>query len=106
MICSRVEREILQLLAEGKSNKEVASLLNLSTLTVETHRANLMQKVNLHNTAENCALRGSQENRFLRSFGSKSRRSSFKSNQVLVAFTPSNHTVIRSAHQNLGSPRS
>jgi two-component system, NarL family, response regulator NreC len=46
------EREILQLLAEGRSNKEVASLLNLGVSTVETHRANLMQKLNLHNTAE------------------------------------------------------
>ena len=39
-------------MAEGRSNKEVAQLLNLSTLTVETHRSNLMQKLNLHNTAE------------------------------------------------------
>jgi two-component system, NarL family, response regulator NreC len=46
------EREVLQLLAEGRSNKEVASLLNLGVSTVETHRANLMQKLNLHNTAE------------------------------------------------------
>jgi DNA-binding NarL/FixJ family response regulator len=46
------EKEVLQLLAEGKSNKEVASLLNLSLYTVETHRAHLMQKLNLHNTAE------------------------------------------------------
>ncbi len=46
------EKEVLQLLAEGKSNKEVASILNLSTYTVETHRTNLMQKLNLHNTAE------------------------------------------------------
>lgn len=46
------EREVLQLLAEGKSNKEVATLLDLSLYTVETHRSNLMQKLNLHNTAE------------------------------------------------------
>jgi two-component system, NarL family, response regulator NreC len=46
------EKEIIQLLAEGKSNKEVASLLNVSVYTVETHRTNLMQKLNLHNTAE------------------------------------------------------
>jgi two-component system, NarL family, response regulator NreC len=46
------EKEILQLLAEGKSNKEVASLLNLSVYTVETHRANLMQRLGLHSTAE------------------------------------------------------
>jgi two-component system, NarL family, response regulator NreC len=46
------EREILQLLAEGKSNKEVATLLSVSPYTVETHRTNLMQKLGLHNTAE------------------------------------------------------
>jgi two-component system, NarL family, response regulator NreC len=46
------EKETLQLLAEGKSNKEVASLLDLSVYTVETHRANLMQRLNLHSTAE------------------------------------------------------
>jgi two-component system response regulator NreC len=46
------EREVLQLLAEGRSNKEVASLLDVGLSTVETHRANLMQKLNLHNTAE------------------------------------------------------
>ncbi|HET9372556.1 MAG TPA: response regulator transcription factor [Vicinamibacterales bacterium] len=46
------EREVLHLLAEGHSNKEVATLLNLGVSTVETHRANLMQKLNLHNTAE------------------------------------------------------
>ena len=46
------EREILQLLAEGKSNKEVAAVLNVSPYTVETHRTHLMQKLNLHNTAE------------------------------------------------------
>ena len=46
------EKEVLQLLAEGRSNKEVASLLDLGVSTVETHRANLMQKLNLHNTAE------------------------------------------------------
>ena len=46
------EKEILQLLAEGESNKEIAAVLNLSVYTVETHRANLMQKLGLHNTAE------------------------------------------------------
>ena len=46
------EKEVLQLLAEGRSNNEVASLLSLGLSTVETHRANLMQKLNLHNTAE------------------------------------------------------
>jgi two-component system, NarL family, response regulator NreC len=46
------EKEVLHLLAEGRSNKEVASLLDLGLSTVETHRANLMQKLDLHNTAE------------------------------------------------------
>jgi len=46
------EKEILQLLAEGKTNKEVAALLNLSPYTVETHRTNIMQKLDLHKTAE------------------------------------------------------
>jgi two-component system, NarL family, response regulator NreC len=46
------EKEVLQLLAEGKSNKEVAYILNVSLYTVESHRTNLMQKLNLHNTAE------------------------------------------------------
>jgi len=46
------EREILQLLAEGKSNKEVATILNLSLYTVETHRSNILQKLNLHSVPE------------------------------------------------------
>jgi DNA-binding NarL/FixJ family response regulator len=46
------EREVLQLLAEGKNNKDVASLLNLSLYTVETHRSNIFQKLNLHSQAE------------------------------------------------------
>jgi DNA-binding NarL/FixJ family response regulator len=46
------EKEVMQLLAEGRSNKEVATLLDLGVSTVETHRSNLMQKLNLHNTAE------------------------------------------------------
>jgi two-component system, NarL family, response regulator NreC len=46
------EKEVLQLLAEGRTNKEVATLLNVALSTVETHRAGLMQKLNLHNTAE------------------------------------------------------
>jgi two-component system, NarL family, response regulator NreC len=46
------EREVLQLLAEGRSNKEVATVLGLGVSTVETHRANLMQKLSLRNTAE------------------------------------------------------
>ena len=46
------EREILHLLAEGKSNKDIAALLNLSLFTVETHRRNLQEKLNLHSLAE------------------------------------------------------
>lgn len=46
------ERQILQLLAEGRSNKEVAIFLNLSLHTVETHRGHIMQKLNLHSGAE------------------------------------------------------
>jgi DNA-binding NarL/FixJ family response regulator len=46
------EREILQLVAEGKSNKDVANLLNLSVYTVETHRSNVMEKLNLKGLAE------------------------------------------------------
>lgn len=46
------EREILQLVAEGKSNKEIASALNLSVYTVETHRANIMQKLKLKSLPE------------------------------------------------------
>lgn len=46
------EREILQLVAEGQSSKEIANLLNLSVYTVETHRARLMQKLNLRSIPE------------------------------------------------------
>src|SRR6202451_2194848 len=46
------EREILQLLAEGRTNKEVANMLNLSLYTVETHRTHILQKLNLHSVPE------------------------------------------------------
>jgi DNA-binding NarL/FixJ family response regulator len=46
------EREIVQLLAEGKSNKEVASLLGISVKTAEAHRANVMLKLNFHSITE------------------------------------------------------
>lgn len=46
------EREIFQLVAEGKSNKDVANLLNLSVYTVETHRSNIMQKLSLKGVPE------------------------------------------------------
>jgi two-component system response regulator NreC len=46
------EREVLQLIAEGKTNKEIAALLGLSVKTVDTHRAHLMEKLRAHNTAQ------------------------------------------------------
>jgi len=46
------EREILHLLAEGQSNKDIASMLALSLYTVETHRRNLQEKLNIHSLAE------------------------------------------------------
>jgi two-component system response regulator NreC len=46
------EREILQMIAEGKANKEIAQLLNLSLYTVETHRTHILQKLNLHSVPE------------------------------------------------------
>jgi len=46
------ERQILQLIAEGRTNKEVATILNLSTFTVETHRGNILQKLGLHGVPE------------------------------------------------------
>jgi DNA-binding NarL/FixJ family response regulator len=49
---SEREREIFQLIAEGRSNKEVADLLSISVTTVETHRGHILQKLDVHNTAE------------------------------------------------------
>jgi DNA-binding NarL/FixJ family response regulator len=46
------EREILQLLGEGKASKDIAARLDLSLHTVETHRSNMLEKLNLHSTAE------------------------------------------------------
>jgi RNA polymerase sigma factor (sigma-70 family) len=46
------EREIVQLLAEGKSNKEIANKLNISVKTVETHRATVMRKLDLNSIVE------------------------------------------------------
>jgi two-component system, NarL family, response regulator NreC len=46
------EKEVLQLIAEGKTNKDAAGLLNVSLQTIESHRANLMQKLGLHSTAD------------------------------------------------------
>lgn len=49
---SEREREIFQLIAEGHSNKQVAELLSLSPATVETHRSHILEKLDVHNTAE------------------------------------------------------
>ena len=49
---SQREREIFQLIAEGKANKEIAALLSISPSTVETHRARIMEKLDLHSAAE------------------------------------------------------
>ena len=46
------EKEILQLLVAGKSNRDIAEMLHISVTTVETHRNNLLQKLHLHNLAE------------------------------------------------------
>jgi len=45
------EREVLQLVAEGKTSKEIASLLNVSVKTAESYRANIMEKLDIHETA-------------------------------------------------------
>jgi len=56
---SEREREVFQLIAEGHSNKEVATMLHISPTTVETHRAHIMEKLDLHSTADIvlCAVR-------------------------------------------------
>ena len=46
------EREVLQMLAEGKTNKEIATVLNLSVYTVDAHRGRIMEKLNLHSINE------------------------------------------------------
>ena len=51
-LLSSREREVLQLIAEGKTNKEIAVLLNLSVYTVDAHRGRIMEKLNLHSTGE------------------------------------------------------
>ena len=51
-LLSEREREIFQLVAEGHSNKAIADLLSISSATVETHRAHVLQKLDVHNTAE------------------------------------------------------
>jgi DNA-binding NarL/FixJ family response regulator len=49
---SEREREVFQLIAEGHSNKEIADLLSVSPATIETHRTHILQKLDVHNTAE------------------------------------------------------
>ena len=51
-ILTNREREVLQLIAEGKSTKEIASYLNVSIKTIETHRMNIMDKLGVHSIAE------------------------------------------------------
>ncbi len=46
------EREVLQLIAEGKTNKDIATLLGISVYTVDAHRGKVMEKLNLHSTGE------------------------------------------------------
>jgi DNA-binding NarL/FixJ family response regulator len=49
---SEREREVFQLVVEGHTNKAIADMLGVSVTTVETHRAHILQKLDLHNTAE------------------------------------------------------
>lgn len=51
-LLSAREREVLQLIAEGKTNKEIAGTLNLSVYTVDAHRGRIMEKLNLHSVGE------------------------------------------------------
>jgi RNA polymerase sigma factor (sigma-70 family) len=51
-LLSEREREIFQLIAEGKTNKEIAALLFLSPSTVDTHRSRIMEKLDVHSAAE------------------------------------------------------
>ncbi len=51
-LLSSREREVLQLIAEGKTNKDIASALKLSVYTVEAHRGRIMEKLNLHSVGE------------------------------------------------------
>jgi DNA-binding NarL/FixJ family response regulator len=51
-LLSSREREVLQLIAEGKTNKEIAAALNLSVYTVDAHRGRIMEKLNVHSVSE------------------------------------------------------
>jgi two-component system response regulator NreC len=51
-LLSSREREVLQMIAEGKTNKEIATVLNLSVYTVDSHRGHIMEKLNLHSVTD------------------------------------------------------
>lgn len=51
-LLTKREREVLQSIAEGKTNKEIATRLNLSVYTIDSHRGKIMEKLNLHSTGE------------------------------------------------------
>jgi two-component system, NarL family, response regulator NreC len=51
-LLTKREREVLQLIAEGRTNKEIATRLNLSVYTIDSHRGKIMEKLNLHSTGE------------------------------------------------------
>ena len=59
-LLSSREREVLQMIAEGKTNKEIAGTLNLSVYTVDAHRGKIMEKLNLHSIQRIGAIRGAQ----------------------------------------------
>ena len=54
------EREVLQMIAEGKTNKEIAGTLNLSVYTVDAHRGKIMEKLNLHSVGRIGAICGAK----------------------------------------------
>jgi len=51
-LLSSREREVLQMIAEGRTNKDIATALNLSVCTVDAHRGHIMEKLNLHSVGE------------------------------------------------------
>ena len=52
LVLTSRERQVLQLLAEGQANKEVANMLGITTKTAETHRARIMAKLEVHSMSE------------------------------------------------------